>query len=194
MKRVPAALVAVLLTALPVAADQVADELRAALEKWEKGDAPAAHDHVRMADAKMSELEAQNAQKAWGEVPGYTLELGESVSMGGAMLGGGISSSAVYRDADGNEMRGTVVANSPLLGMISGMLSNTFMASASGTTIERVGGRKVALQQEGDQWKGNMPYKSTVLVSVEGRKKEDVIKVYEVFRYDVIDETLILEQ
>jgi hypothetical protein len=194
MKRVPAVLAAVLLIALPVAADQVADELRAALQKWEKGDAPGAHDHVRMADSKMSELEARESQKAWGEVAGYTLELGDSMSMGGAMLGGGITSSATYTDTDGNTINGTVVANSPLLGMISGLLSNSFMATASGASIERVAGRKAALQQEGDHWTGNMPYKSTVLITVNGPTKEDVVKVYEAFRYDVIDATLILEQ
>ena len=193
MRRILAVVAVVLLAVSPALSDQVADELRAALEKWEKGDGPGAHDHVRMADAKMSEQEAQGASKAWGEVPGYTLELGDAVAIGAAMMGGAISSSAEYTDAKGNTMSGTVVANSPMIGMLTGMFSNTFMAQASGASIERVGNQKVAFQLDDDLWTGNLPYKGTVLITIEGQVKKDVQKAFEVFHYDVIDKTLIME-
>lgn len=194
MRRFPflLAVAALTLFAVPAHSDQVEDELKSALEKWKAGDGPGAHDNVRMADAKMSELEAQGVSKAWGDVPGYTLEIQDPVAMGN-MLGGAISSSAVYTAEDGTTLEGSIVANSPLLGMMSGLIGNTFMASASGATIERVGGQKVALQKEGDRWNGNMPYKSSVLISVEGDAKDAVLKVYGALHYDVVDKTLIMD-
>jgi hypothetical protein len=193
VRRIPFLVAVLVLVAVPARPDQVEDELRSALEKWKSGDHPGAHDHVRMADAKMSELEAQGVAKAWGRVPGYTMELQDPVSMG-QVLGGTISSGVTYTaTADSTTMDGSIVANSPILGMMSGLISNAFMASASGATIERVAGHKVALQKEGDRWQGNMPYKNTVLISVEGNVKEDVLKVYEAFHYGVIDSTLVME-
>lgn len=63
-------------------------------------------------------------------------------------------------------MIGTVVANSPLPGTMPGLLSNSFVATANGESVDRVAGGKVALQQEGDHCKGNMPYRSMIDVTL----------------------------
>jgi hypothetical protein len=173
-------------------ADQIREEMAEQVKKYEAGDIPGALDSARLIEAWLLELQAEGLSGVWGEVAGWSLEVGESQAAGMAMMGGGVTTSATYTKDD-MTMTGQIIANSPMLSMVTSMLGNSFLATSSGSKIMKIDGRKVMVEQNGDEWKLSVPYQNTVLLTVEGPDKDAAVKCVERIDWAKVDEQVMTQ-
>ena len=188
----PALAISVLLLPVLAAADQIREEMADQIKKYESGDIPGALDSARLIESWLLEMQAQGLSGVWGEVPGWTLSVGESQSAGMAMMGGGITASASYEKGD-MSMSAQLIANSPMLTMVTSMMGNAFLTSSAGSTIMKIDGRKVMVENDNGEWKLSVPYKNSVLLTVEGPDKDAAVKCVERIDWAKVDEQVMTQ-
>ncbi len=167
--------------------DQIREEMTLQMKRYDDGDIPGAIDSARLIEAWLLELQAAGLSGVFGEVPGWTMTPGDAQAIAPAMMGGGITASASY-EKDGQRMEAQIVANSPMLGMLTGMLGNSFMAMSAGNKIIKVDGRKAILEEQGEEWKLSLPYENAVLFTAEGPTKDAVIGCTKATDWAKVDE------
>jgi hypothetical protein len=150
---VPATIAAALTLAtleVPAAgADEFTDVIDSALLAYSEGDISGARSELDYAMKLLTEIKSASlAGYLPSALPGWTREAAEADGAGTAMamLGGGTAAAATYRNA-GKEFTLTLVANSPMVGAISAMISG--VASIAGTERRRVQRTEFAVN-EGD--------------------------------------------
>ena len=124
LRLLPAALAAAAL-ALPAAADEFTDTVEGALEAYRDGDLTAARQDLDYATKLLASMKSESLAKFLPEaLPGWTRtdEGGEEAGGMMAMLGGGTATGATYTSDDGTEMTINLVANSPMVSGIAGMI------------------------------------------------------------------------
>lgn len=140
------ALAATLLTPGFAHADEVSDTLKSALTAYEEGDLSYALEELEFAKQLMQEMKTADLEKFLPEAPdGWTREVSDDVNAGMAIFGGGSGSEATYSKGD-ESFSITIMADNPMVGALSGMMSN---ASLMGIKLERVGRLKY-LNQDGE--------------------------------------------
>jgi hypothetical protein len=166
------------LAALPVHADEVADTLRAALEAYEEGDIAYALEEVEYARQKMLEMKSDALVDFLPAAPeGWTREISTEMGAGLAMMGGGTGAQADYSADDGSgRISLTLIADSPMIGAMSGMLNN---AAAMGLKVERIGRQKFAIQD--NEVTGLVD--NRILVQAEGQDIAQVFALLETIDY-----------
>ncbi|RBI85667.1 hypothetical protein DRV85_08025 [Rhodosalinus halophilus] len=176
--KVLACAAAATLVALPAAADEITDTLRSAIEAYEEGDIAYALEEVDYARQKMLEKQSDALVGFLPEAPGgWTREVSSEMSAGLAMMGGGTGAQAEYREEGGDgAMSLTIVAGSPMVGAMSGMLAN---AAAMGLKVERIGRQKFAIQDE--EVTGLVD--SRILVQANGKDQEQIFALLEGIDY-----------
>ncbi len=177
--------VSLLLPAVAPASDMVRDEIGELTKRYDAGDLPGAIDSARLIETWLLEKQAEGLSDVFGEVPGWTKTGGEAQAVGMALMGGGITASENYENGDAR-MSAELVANSPMLGMISGMMGNSFMAMSSGKKIIKIDGRKAMVEQSGDNWEIMLPYEGQVLLTVRGPDKDAAIVCIERIDWDTV--------
>jgi len=105
--------------------------------------------------------------------------------MGAAMFGGGISSSAKY--SNGTESyEVTILGNSPMFAMVSGVVSNAMLASSSGAKIEKIGDMKASVRDQNGEVEVMVPFEGNTLVTTKGPNRENAIKITKNLGWDVL--------
>jgi len=138
LRFLPAVLVAGLAVA-PALADEFTDTLDSAITAYNHGDVAGAQQDVEYAGKLLTAMKAEGlakflpaAQDGWTRADQNVEEAGGVM----AMIGGGTTTGATYKKADGTEMTITLVANSPMVSGIAAMIGG--MASMGGGKPMRI--------------------------------------------------------
>ncbi|GKY88216.1 hypothetical protein [Sinisalibacter aestuarii] len=124
----------------PGLADEVSDTLSSALQAYEDGDIEYAIEELDYAKQLLQEMTSQQLTGFLPEAPaGWTREIsGDDMNAGLAIMGGGIGAEADYTDGT-DSFTITIMADSPMISMFGGMLSNAGML---GMKMHRIGREK----------------------------------------------------
>lgn len=171
MTRIAASLVALMLVAQPLAADEFEEVLGSALDAYRDGDLTIVREELDYALQLLAGMRAESladflppAQDGW--------EREEVDTQGGAaalgMFGGGTVASATYRRGD-DEFTLTIMADSPMVSGMAAMFSG--MAGMGGNRAVRIQRQQFAVGEEEVQ--GVVGGK--LLVQAEGRVPTDVM-------------------
>lgn len=141
-----AAALAMLMAPTLAQADDVTDTLESALKAYEEGDITYALEELEYAKQLLQAMKTADLAKFLPDAPdGWTREVSTEMNAGLAMLGGGAGAEATYTNGS-DEFTITIMANNPVVGALSGMLSN---AALMGMKLERVGRMKY-INQDGE--------------------------------------------
>lgn len=140
LRFLPALLVAGL-AAAPALADEFTDTLDSAIKAYNDGDVAGAQQDVEYAGKLLASMKAEGlakflpeAQAGWTRADENTDEAGGMM----AMLGGGTTTGATYKKADGTDLTITLVANSPMVNGIAAMVGGmAAMGSGKPMRIQR---------------------------------------------------------
>jgi hypothetical protein len=125
----------------PVAADEFTATVEGALEAYHDGDLTAARQDLDYATKLLAAMKAESLAKFLpAALPGWTRADQDAEEAGGmmAMMGGGSATGATYTKDDGTEMTINLVANSPMVTGIAGMIGGlTAMGGGKPLRIQR---------------------------------------------------------
>ena len=172
-----AVLLAAMLTlfAPPASADEIEDALAAALEAYRAGDVALAREEADFAASLLAQKKAAGlAEFLPAPLQGWTREDGETQAMGAAMMGGGMVASATYRNAAGDDVEITLMADNPMVAAMAGMFANAAAMTSMGR-LERIGRQKAVITEEGEI---QSVVDGRVLVSVSGSAPLEVKKAF----------------
>lgn len=127
------------LAAAPVAADEFTDTLESAIKAYNDGDVAGAQQDVDYAGKLLGAMKAEGLAKFLPAAQdGWTREDQNADEASGmmAMLGGGTTTGATYKKADGTDLTITLVANSPMVNGIAAMVGG--MAGMGGGKPMRI--------------------------------------------------------
>jgi hypothetical protein len=166
----------------PSLADEVTDTLSSALQAYEDGDIEYAIEEL---DYAKQLLQAMSTQELTGFLPeapdGWTREVSDSeLSAGLAMIGGGVGAEAEYSDGS-QSFTVTMMADSPMIAMFGGMLSNAGML---GMKLERVG-REKFINDDGEL---TGLIDNRILIQADGAPIEVMIPVLETIDFKALEE------
>ncbi|QDY69713.1 hypothetical protein [Qingshengfaniella alkalisoli] len=184
MKALLPAALSVLVVTTPVFADEVTDTLDAIRKAYDEGNISKALEELSFAQAQMQAMKADSFAQFLPEAPeGWEREI--STEMSGPMMfaGGGTGAEATYRKDD-ESFTISLMADSPLIGMMSGLLSNPMVAMASGGKVHRVGDMKV-LSQDGSL---SALVGSNILVQAEGAAEDVMMPVVETIDFAALED------
>ena len=133
ISRVPSlALAACLGVAATVRADEVSDQMEAARAAYAAGELRTAIEMLNFAVAKIQEQMTANLVKLLPEpLPGWTAEAPESQSGGMAAMITGSTLTRRYRREDGAEITLSLMADSPLMPMLTMAMSMPFVMQSN---------------------------------------------------------------
>ena len=178
-------LVAIALAALlalgvsaPASADDVTDQLRQAEAAYARKDLPAALNALATAASLISQMKAE----AWKAVlpdppPGWAADPAKVITVGPAVLGGGVSVERHYRrGADSIDV--SVIADSPMLQSVAVLLGAGLMVSGSELMV--IDGQRVAYDDNDNTLQAIVADK--VLVKVQGSRGVDKAALEAMFK------------
>jgi hypothetical protein len=175
---VPATIAAALALAFlevdPVRADEFTEVIDSALQAYSEGDVSGARAELDYAMKLLTEIKSASlAGYLPTALPGWSREAAEADGAGTAMamLGGGTAAAATYRNDDG-DLTITLIANSPMVNSIGGML--TGMASLAGGKALRI--HRTQFVDNDGQMQGVVD--GRVLVSINGDASVESKKAY----------------
>lgn len=165
----------------PTLADEVTDTLSSALQAYEDGDIDYALEELEYARQLLQAMATQELSAFLPEPPaGWTREVSENdMTPGLAMIGGGAAVEADYTDG-AERFSITIVADSPMVTMLAGMVSNATML---GMKLHRVG-REKFVDNDGELMGlvGNR-----VVVQAEGAAPEVMLPVLETIDFKALE-------
>lgn len=111
-----------------IQADEITDQLDAARKAYETGELRTAIETLNFAVAKLQEQMTANLVKLLPEpLPGWTAEAPESQAGGMAAMITGTTLTRIYRREDGAEITLSLMADSPLMPMLTMAMSMPFV-------------------------------------------------------------------
>jgi len=160
----------------PALADDVTDQIDEAVKAYNKKDMPTA---IAALEAAANMLRQKRADTYGALLPpppsGWTADDVQTVSAGMAMMGGGASASRKYHNGN-DTVTVSILADSPLLQVMTNFASSGF-AAASGVRTQIVNGRRTIFMKDEGSYTSIVADK--VLVRVEGRgQSEDTLKKF----------------
>lgn len=159
----------------PALADDIHDALGQADSAYSSGDCGKAKKAADLASTLLGQLAAEQMAKALpGPLDGWTAEDASGDSTAAAMFGGGVQAERSYSDADGQQLRIQVVADSPLVAQMAGLYANPAMAAMMGKLV-KVGGQQAV---QNDQGELQMLVDNRILVTVTGAAPAEVKQAY----------------
>ncbi|SDF32733.1 hypothetical protein SAMN04488117_103344 [Celeribacter baekdonensis] len=154
-------------------ADEVTDTLESALKAYGEGDVSYAIEELDYAKQLLKEMQTGALSDFFPAPPaGWTAEDDADTVAGFAMMGGGTAAAKRYFNDAGEEFTMTIVVDSPMIGMMGGMLQN---AGAMGLKTIRVG-REKFVDQDGTV---SALIEGRVLVQVEGGEQDVIVPLLE---------------
>jgi hypothetical protein len=181
--RIALTLTAVLTVTQPALADDVTDQLDAARKAYESGELRSAVDTLNFAIAKIQEqVTARLLQLLPGPLPGWQADAAQSESGGLAAMITGTNLSRRYYRPDGAEVNLSLMADSPLLPMLTMFLSSPFMMQADpGTKPYSLKGQRGMLKHSPDSndYEASLMVGNRILVQGKGTGLPDEKAVQE---------------
>jgi hypothetical protein len=158
-------------------ADEITDELDAARSAYDSGDLRKAMQDLQVAVASIQEkINADLLKLLPKPLAGWQADEPQAQSAGiAAMIAGTNLSRRYYRD-DGEEVDVSIMADSPLMPMMTLMLSNPmFMQSSPSTKIYTYAGQRGIIEHEtdSDKWAISLLVAGKILVKVDGSGLKD---------------------
>ena len=166
----------------PALADEVTDTLSSALQAYEEGDIEYALEELDYAKQLLQQMTTQELAGFLPDAPaGWTREMADSdVTAGLAMMGGGAGASAEYSNGvDTVEIM--MIADSPMVQMFAGMLSNAGML---GMKLHRVG-REKFVDNDGEL---SGLVDNRILIQAEGAAPEVMIPLLEDIDFKALED------
>ena len=134
----PALALAFALPALPVRADETADDITAAQQAYATGDMKSAADSLALALAGVRSRQQERLKAFLPPAPkGYTMTINADYSQGFAIAGGGTGIEAEY-DSDNDSFTLDITVDNPVVASMAPILTNTQMMSVAGK-VHRIG-------------------------------------------------------
>jgi hypothetical protein len=161
----------------PASADEVTDQLNAARKAYESGELRSAVQTLQFAVASIQEKINLSLLELLPEpLDGWNADEPQAQSGGmAAMIAGTNLSRRYYRD-DGAEVDISITADSPLLSMMTMMLSNPMlMQTDPGTRVYTHGGQRGMIKHEKDSdvWGISLMVGGKIMIQVTGRGIKD---------------------
>lgn len=170
--RITLTLAAALTIAQPAVGDEVTDQLDAARKAYESGELRSAVDTLNFAIAKIQEqVTARLLTLLPGPLPGWQADAAQSESGGLAAMITGTNLSRRYYRPDGAEVTLSLMADSPLLPMLTMFLSSPFMMQADpGTKPYSLKGQRGLLKHNPDstEYEASLMVGNRILVQGKG--------------------------
>lgn len=171
---------ALLVPAGLVRADDVVDNLKAAIASYESGNYTEALQSLDFAGTVIRQKKSEVVAAILPAAPaGWTAEAAESEAASAALFGGMVSAKRSYTK-DESSVSIQVQSDSPLLQTYGMMFSNPALMAGSGAKLETVKGQRVAVTYQSDNKSGDV--KAVVdgryVVSVDGHgvSRDELIK------------------
>ena len=163
--------------AAPALADEVTDQLNTARKAYESGELRSAVQTLQFAVASIQEKINLSLLELLPEpLEGWNADEPQAQSGGmAAMIAGTNLSRRYYRD-DGAEVDISITADSPLLSMMTMMLSNPMlMQTDPGTRVYTHGGQRGMIKHEKDSdvWEISLMVGGKIMIQVTGRGIKD---------------------
>jgi hypothetical protein len=163
--------------AAPALADEVTDQLNTARKAYESGELRSAVQTLQFAVASIQEKINLSLLELLPEpLDGWNADEPQAQSGGmAAMIAGTNLSRRYYRD-DGAEVDISITADSPLLSMMTMMLSNPMlMQTDPGTRVYTHGGQRGMIKHEKDSdvWEISLMIGGKIMIQVTGRGIKD---------------------
>ena len=161
---------------LPARADDVTDQINEAMTAYSRKDLPTAIAGLEAALNLMRQSRADTYGALLPAAPaGWTADDVETISVGVAMAGGGTGASREYHKGD-TTVKVSILADSPLLQVISTFASSG-IAAMSGMRTQIVNGRRTIYMKDDGAFTTIVG--DRILVRVEGKGlPEDVLKQF----------------
>ena len=163
--------------ATPALADEITDQLNTARKAYESGELRSAVQTLQFAVASIQEKINLSLLELLPEpLEGWNADEPQAQSGGmAAMIAGTNLSRRYYRD-DGAEVDISITADSPLLSMMTMMLSNPMlMQTDPGTRVYTHGGQRGMIKHEKDSdvWEISLMIGGKIMIQVTGRGIKD---------------------
>lgn len=177
-----ATLLALVLPALPAAADEISDALAEAAEAYAAGDLSTAKQQADSAAMLLAQKSAERLAEVFPEpLEGWTAEDPTTDGMSAAMFGGGIMAGRTYTDAEGNTVTIEVTGDSPMIMSLAGFFASPDMAAALGEAAT-IAGQQAIVTEEGEI---QMMVAERFLIAITGSAPVEAKKAYgEAFGFD----------
>ena len=180
----------------PASADEITDQLNTARKAYESGELRSAVQTLQFAVASIQEKINLSLLELLPEpLDGWNADEPQAQSGGmAAMIAGTNLSRRYYRD-DGAEVDISITADSPLLSMMTMMLSNPMlMQTDPGTRVYTHGGQRGMIKHEKDSdvWEISLMIGGKIMIQVTGRgikDQQDVEAYLEAIDLAAIDKT-----
>jgi hypothetical protein len=161
----------------PASADEITDQLNTARKAYESGELRSAVQTLQFAVASIQEKINLSLLELLPEpLDGWNADEPQAQSGGmAAMIAGTNLSRRYYRD-DGAEVDISITADSPLLSMMTMMLSNPMlMQTDPGTRVYTHGGQRGMIKHEKDSdvWEISLMIGGKIMIQVTGRGIKD---------------------
>lgn len=164
----------------PAQADDILDALDASRTAYEAGNVGTALQELSIAQALMQQQKTASFVAYLPDAPeGWWREIDTDVAAGLAMFGGGTGAEAIYTNGS-ESVSVMLLADSPMVASMAGMLANPAMLMASGGKLVTVGDQRFA--QTDTEYTGMVA--NRILVQASGGNEAAVIKVLEQIDYD----------
>lgn len=166
----------------PSLADEVTDTLSSALQAYEDGDIDFALEELEYARQLLQAMSTQELSAFLPAPPaGWSREVSENdMTPGLAMIGGGTAVEATYSDGS-DSFSISIIADSPMVAMMAGMLSNATML---GMKLHRVG-REKFVESDGEL---TGVIDNRIVIQAEGAAPEVMIPVLEAIDFKALED------
>jgi hypothetical protein len=145
-------------------ADDVTDQIDEALKAYRSHDSKTAIAALDAAANLLREARADGLKKLLPEAPpGWTADPAEGTAVGAALLGGGTSASRAYHNGS-QRVDVQIIADSPMLQSLAGLLGSPFAAIA-GMKTAVVGGRRMSYSADDNSYTTLVADRTIVKVS-----------------------------
>jgi len=170
-----------------LSADEVEESINEALKLYKEGKLTEASASLQIAVNGINEKKGGNISNALpekiGEWKGGEVNNSNALSI----LGGGTTVERKYTKGE-REATLTIIADSPMIGQVMGLMSNPAIAGLAGMKMKKVGGNTVTLQK--DQGMGQIVVDNRFLIQIQGSelKEAEVLELAAGVKTDVLKE------
>jgi hypothetical protein len=159
---------------LLASADEVEDSIKEALQLYKEGKFSEASTSLQIAVNAINEKKGGSISSALPDAIGEWKggEVNNSNAL--AALGGGTTVERSYTKGD-RDANITIIADSPMIGQVMGLMSNPAIAGLTGMKMKKVGGNTLTLQKS--QGMGQLVVENRFLIQIQGSdlKEQDIL-------------------
>jgi hypothetical protein len=155
-------------------ADEIIDQMKEAIKAYEEKDYKGAMDELKYVTAQLQKLDAAENQKLLpAPLEGWSVENNNEGQAMMSMLGGGTSMQATYtKGSESVDIQ--IIANSPMIAMMSMAISNpALMAADPSTEPYRYKRNKGVKKKEGSTTEISLLIAGQILLKLEGQNLTD---------------------